>query len=181
MNSDRTKLLTRYLLVITLQSKSWGLLLFFLPAVLCWKWYHFTSSFLLQKEMGFFFFVWHFLENEQLYCIFYCCKTFWILSQIYFSLIISSLQTSCDNFSPLSHENWASPYFSPRNAVERTHRPIKFSQDSIKPRWFELVEVLDHSLWNKPSLWPERFQAYYFTWVISPENEPSLSIFEVSV
>lgn len=180
MNSDRTKLLTRYLLVITLQSKSWGLLLFFSLQFSAESGIILLHRFYCKKRWRFFF-VWHFLENEQLYCIFYCCKTFWILSQIYFSLIISSLQTSCDNFSPLSHENWASPYFSPRNAVERTHRPIKFSQDSIKPRWFELVEVLDHSLWNKPSRWPERFQAYYFTWVVSPENEPSLSIFEVSV
>lgn len=180
MNSDRTKLLTRYLLVITLQSKSWGLLLFFSLQFSAESGIILLQRFYCKKRWRFFF-VWHFLENEQLYCIFYCCKTFWILSQIYFSLIISSLQTSCDNFSPLSHENWASPYFSPRNAVERTHRPIKFSQDSIKPRWFELVEVLDHSLWNKPSRWPERFQAYYFTWVVSPENEPSLSIFEVSV
>lgn len=51
--------------------------------------------------------------------------------QIHFSLIIPPLQTSCDSFSPLSHENWASPYFFPRNAVERIHCPIKFSQDSI--------------------------------------------------
>lgn len=75
-----------------------------------------------------------FLKMSSYIAFFIVAKRFESFPQIDFSLIISSLQTSCDNFSPLSHENWASPYFSPRNAVERTHRPIKFSQDSIKPR-----------------------------------------------
>lgn len=188
MNSDRTKLLTRYLLVITLQSKSWGLLLFS------------PCNFLLKVVS--FYFIFFTAKRDRVFDLlfFFVCVTFsWKWATIlHFLLLQNVLNPFTDKFISLWLFHYCRLLVTAFLLLAMRTGPVLTSLQemqwreytaqlsfhriqSIKPCWFELVEVLDHSLWNKPSLWPERFQAYYFTWVVSPENEPSLSIFEGSV
>lgn len=184
MISDRTKLLTKYLLVITLQSESCGLLLFS-PYNFPLKMVSFYLIFCTAKWDGVFDqpFYDTFLKMSSCIAFSYCSKLFWILSQT--NLFLFHYATTVDFYlwQLVSATRTVPVLISVQEMEWREYTTqLCFHRiQSVKLCWFTLAEVLDDYLWNKLSPWSERFQAYYFTWVVSPVNDPSLSVFEVLV
>lgn len=162
--------LSRHLLAITLQRKSWTLLLFS-PYNFLLKMVSFYLIFSTAKSDGVFDqpFYDTFSKMSSYTAVFLLFQT--VLNPLTNKFISLSLCLSCRlllvTASALFAQELDLSLPLPKKWSTGDTLPSCFHRiQSVELCRFPLAEVLDDCLWNKLSPWSQRFQAYYFTWFL---------------